>query len=319
MRVLVPMTLVLFVVACGVNTEPILGTVDGGGGPGGHDAGAGGEPALNQDATIEGPDAAVQRDDPDAADDVWDEGDGSAPEMLVPDAAQRVADSAPPPPPDAAPGRDTSCDDGDDTLCDALPPECEAFEVAAAVDGCWACVNAITCRPWGEPGCATHADCGPEAVCNECATGSCPFCEDCVPGCTPHDCDTEPEPACDEERPACVEEEISVVRGGCWVCVSAETCEPGVACVDDHECGLPGCLQVAEVCVRTTPVCADERCDAAVVEHANQYCRDGECGRCEPGDEVRWTCPGGQTVPWCRCDAGGILCIDEPSAACAED
>ncbi len=332
MRILVLMVLGLVVVACGVNTEPILGTVDGGVEENvNFDAGS--VPPDGQlspgvpEASVPEADDEVELDNPDSTgmnrvNDAEAGGGGdmsdATPVPLVPDGGPLPADGAVPPP-DAAPDRDTSCDDGNEVLCDALPPECEELEVAAAIDGCWACVNAVTCRPWGEPGCETNADCGPEAWCNGCATGSCPFCEDCVAGCTPHDCDSEPEPACDEERPDCADGEFSVVRGGCWICVDAATCEPGVACIDDHECGLGTCRQEAEVCITTTPLCVDERCDEAEQAANNQFCRDGGCGPCQPGDEVLWTCPGGLMVPWCRCDAGGILCVNEPSAACAED
>ena len=39
-----------------------------------------------------------------------------------------------------------SCDDGQPVLCDALPPECGPGQVAAARNGCWACVDARTCN-----------------------------------------------------------------------------------------------------------------------------------------------------------------------------
>ncbi len=47
-----------------------------------------------------------------------------------------------------------SCDDGQPTLCDMIPPECAPGQVAAARDGCWECVDARTCQPvddecWG--------------------------------------------------------------------------------------------------------------------------------------------------------------------------
>jgi hypothetical protein len=78
----------------------------------------------------------------------------------------------------------SACYDGtEEVLCDSLPPECEFGSVLGVVDGCWSCVNALTCLPWGVPGCETDRDCGPDQVCNDCATGSCPFCEDCVAAC----------------------------------------------------------------------------------------------------------------------------------------
>ena len=130
--------------------------------------------------------------------------------------------------PDA--GRDTRCDEGP-LVCDGLPPMCGEGEVAAIRDGCWQCVNAITCAPWGEPGCGTDVDCSPREYCNSCATGSCFGCEDCVAGCVPHGCESEDAVTCRMLRPDCGPSGVAVARtegegGSCWVCVNRMTCEP---------------------------------------------------------------------------------------------
>lgn len=120
-------------------------------------------------------------------------------------------------------GRSTRCDEGPLT-CDALPPTCGELEVAAIRDGCWVCVNAITCRPWGEPGCASDQTCAPTERCDPCATGSCPFCEDCVAGCEAHGCPTETTLTCRCVRPDCGEGNVAVIDEGCWICVSLGSC-----------------------------------------------------------------------------------------------
>ncbi len=120
-------------------------------------------------------------------------------------------------------GRSTRCDEGP-LRCDAAPPTCGELEVAAIEDGCWECVNAITCRPWGEPGCASDQTCGPTERCDPCATGSCPFCEDCVAGCEAHGCPTEATLTCRCARPDCGDGNVAVIDEGCWICVSLGSC-----------------------------------------------------------------------------------------------
>ncbi len=317
MRLLLALFLTVFLVGCGVNTEPILAQGDGGTpAPGlGLDAGA----AHDEDAEVDavrfsasdaGPNGDAARVD---LGDAHVEADSEVDATLADGAA---ADGAPAP--GDAGGRDLGCDDGSPLECEAEMPACGEQEVAAVVGGCWLCVNVGTCRPWGEPGCATDVDCGAEDWCNACATGSCPFCDDCVSGCVPHGCETEAEPACDAVRPDCGDGEVSVLDGGCWSCVLMTTCSPPAMCADDHECGLASCQQMGEVCVAGTPRCAGGRCEVVETPSPNLYCRDGACARCQPGDVVEWSCPDGGLVPWCRCDAGGVLCIDDPSGACGD-
>ncbi len=79
---------------------------------------------------------------------------------------------------------------------------------------------------FGCPGCATSRDCAPGAYCDGCAHGSCPACDDCVADCQPTACRTEERPTCRALRPECQDDEVAVVRNGCWVCVNRSTCEP---------------------------------------------------------------------------------------------
>ena len=77
------------------------------------------------------------------------------------------------------------CDDGTAWICDSLPPRCEDGGALALQNGCYLCVNPATCRPWGEAGCKTDADCPSGWKCDPCGTASCPACDDCVAACRP--------------------------------------------------------------------------------------------------------------------------------------
>jgi len=81
--------------------------------------------------------------------------------------------------------RDSQCDDGTMVLCLMIPPVCGSHEILAIQNNCWVCVNEQTCRPWGEPGCSSDADCPEGQSCDPCGTSSCPVCDDCVPACVP--------------------------------------------------------------------------------------------------------------------------------------
>jgi len=75
------------------------------------------------------------------------------------------------------------CDDGSEWICDMVPPICRDFEILSLQNGCWICVNPVTCRPWGVPGCSEDKDCPSGMWCDPCGSSSCPFCENCVPAC----------------------------------------------------------------------------------------------------------------------------------------
>lgn len=186
--------------------------------------------------------------------------------------------------------RDASCDDGEPIACPQAEPECEPGSIPAARDGCWACVDPETCRPWGEPGCATDADCPADAWCDDCAHGSCPACEDCVADCRPHGCPTDPEPACDEARPVCGPAGVAVVADGCWICVDRATCEPAAMCVPEGGStpvvpDAPPCCPGLEPIGCGAPV--DGACEPCVGASVCARCGDGLCG---PGENI-CNCP----------------------------
>jgi len=156
--------------------------------------------------------------------------DAPAADAPTGDADPGDADPGDAEPGDADPGRNTRCDDGV-LVCALDEPVCDVGEIAAIRDGCWTCINAITCEPWGTPGCETDLSCVAREYCNDCATGSCPGCEDCVAGCVPHECPSEPAVDCRMARPDCGEGNVAVARmedgarSACWVCVNRSTCE----------------------------------------------------------------------------------------------
>jgi hypothetical protein len=134
------------------------------------------------------------------------------------------------------PGRDASCDDGSEPLCDRIPPVCDSSELLAVQGSCYSCVNPATCAPWGEPTCRSGADCGFDSWCNPCGTSSCSGCRDCVAACVPHGCETESVLFCRCPAPDCTDAEQLTVIDGCWACTEVATCE-----ITFRGCGeLPG-------------------------------------------------------------------------------
>ena len=80
----------------------------------------------------------------------------------------------------------TACDDGTELRCDDEVPHCGPEAMPTIQDGCWTCVNAQTCLPWGVPGCENNNDCDEGEHCDACGTSSCPFCDDCLFACVPN-------------------------------------------------------------------------------------------------------------------------------------
>ncbi|MDA3864070.1 MAG: hypothetical protein PF689_09425 [Deltaproteobacteria bacterium] len=122
--------------------------------------------------------------------------------------------------------RDDYCDDGTDPICAQVPPTCEEYEILAHQNNCYECVNPITCKPWGEAGCQSDAECSIYGYCSDCATSSGPNDDDCVAGCLAHNCPTESQAICEMIRPDCGPDEVAIATNGCYACVDINTCEP---------------------------------------------------------------------------------------------
>lgn len=203
--------------------------------------------------------------------------------------------------------RDTSCDDGTVPICLMVPPVCTEWEILAYQDQCYRCVNPATCRPWGEPGCEHDAECPPAEHCNPCGTSSCPYCDDCVPACRPHDCRTEEVAVCRMVRPDCENGQVAVIRGGCWVCVDLQTCEPPptgceeaggycedfmVPCAEGYVGGPPmDCpMGRSAQCCLPAPACVEEGQSHAVIPDAPPCCEGLKKIGCDRPDE-EGACP----------------------------
>jgi hypothetical protein len=119
-----------------------------------------------------------------------------------------------------------NCDDGLPVLCDALPPICAPGQVAAARDGCYACLDARTCGDVPPPpaGCQTDADC-PEGYCEHFATCAGLDCPPPPPSiCVAVECGDGQPVLCDALPPECAPGQVAAARNGCYACVDARTC-----------------------------------------------------------------------------------------------
>ncbi len=196
MRALIP-ALAISLVACGVNTEPILADSDTGG-------------AHRQGPQLDlGP---PQRDgDPFDA--------GTQPENDLGNfVAQRVEDP---------------CSDGLPRTCEEDAPECEADgEVATLRAGCWVCVVQADCPPPPGEACAADAawryDCPVgdlEAPWCTCAEGGIVECvvDPRADGC----CGDGSEIVCPvDEVPVCPDGTVEASQEGCHACVDPTLCTP---------------------------------------------------------------------------------------------
>ncbi|MBL4685697.1 MAG: hypothetical protein JKY37_13975, partial [Nannocystaceae bacterium] len=94
---------------------------------------------------------------------------------------------------------DRPCADGSslNPLCDQKPP-CEDGQVAAVINGCFECVDEMTCE-------------APPQSCDDGSTLS-QFCD---------------------QKPPCEDGQVAAVIGGCFECVDEMTCEPAPQSCDD--------------------------------------------------------------------------------------
>ena len=135
--------------------------------------------------------------------------------------------------------------------------------------------------------CTLNSDCPAGSYCDECTGSSCPTCDDCIRGCLPT-CDSETLAECDLERPECGEDEVSIIREGCWLCVDQNTCEPittntDANCDSDQDCPVgESCNQCATAscsgCNDCVGLCQDSPCeseDTAECDLDRPACRDG--------------------------------------------
>jgi len=128
------------------------------------------------------------------------------------------------------------CDDGSapSQLCD-IKPVCEDGQVAARQNGCFVCVDALTCEPASvscDDGSTLNQLCDVPPVCDgdtvKALIDSCFVCVDpqtCEP--PPADCGdgSQLSKFCDVP-PICDEGSEKAIIDACFVCVDPQTCEP---------------------------------------------------------------------------------------------
>jgi hypothetical protein len=121
--------------------------------------------------------------------------------------------------------RNPDCDDDSTPTCNLLVPlDCNDSEIEAVKNGCWECVNRVTCEPWGTAGCEDDLSCDINEYCDDCATSSGELLADCIAGCKDFSCETEFFATCNMMRPECGAG-TAIIRNGCYACVDIQTCE----------------------------------------------------------------------------------------------
>lgn len=242
---------------------------------------------------------------------------------------------------DCIPGCLSACESEVVADCDLERPTCFDTEVSVIRDGCWQCVDQVTCSfSEVEADCRSDQDCAIGQYCNQCATSSCPVCEDCVALCQDSPCDSEEVAVCDLERPLCEEGFISVIRDGCWQCVDRLSCEPirsmTMMCNSNQDCWIgqycdpcatascEGCNDCIGLCRETTcetepnpscrslpPVCAES--ELLVVRSGCWQCVDQVT--CEPSQVQETTCSTNSD-----CDVGSYCdeCATSSCPSCAD-
>lgn len=78
---------------------------------------------------------------------------------------------------------ESACQNSTESSCDHPARSCDQGSVLGLMDNCLSCLNPVTCKPWGQAGCTSNADCPANDTCNSCATSSCPLCDNCLGGC----------------------------------------------------------------------------------------------------------------------------------------
>lgn len=99
-------------------------------------------------------------------------------------------------------------------------------------------------------------------------------------------------------------------------------------CNSDDDCGRRECHEESgpggwSFCLETYPYCGEDgTCKYKEQTYENAYCLGLECVpmECWPGEEIWFTCPNGEQVFWCRCNADGVpdCVVDDPELLCED-
>ncbi len=188
--------------------------------------------------------------------------------------------------------------------CRLARPDCGPGRVSVVEDGCWVCVDAVTCE---------------------------------VPVGRDERCDDGGVLVCDQEQPACPDWEIPSIQDGCWLCVNPETCRPYAepGCRTDIDCrpsmrcddcargSCPGCEDCVADCVdHDCPTEAEPQCNGLRPEceaGAVAVVRDGcwqcvDLFTCEPARDA--SCDDGSDA---LCDMIPPVCEDHEILAIQND
>ncbi len=214
--------------------------------------------------------------------------------------------------------RPVQCDDGSALACGAELPLCRPGETPAVRDGCWACVDEATCEIFTP--CDSDRECADHQYCDPCASSSCPACTDCVGACVMAPCESESAVGCAVERPECAEDEVGVVRDGCWVCVNTATCQPydgdcrsSLDCGPAELCDPCGTSSCAE-CDDCVPDCVETLCDTETVATCDEFRPECATGLVAVVEDGCWRCV--ETAE-CglpdECGRGGGFCTAGPT------
>jgi len=96
------------------------------------------------------------------------------------------------------------------------------------------------------PSCAGDmcASCGPGAVCNDCATSSCPGCNDCLAACVSLGPDS-----CDNDDPCPDGQQCNFWTDSCWpICVDG-SCPVELSCIHCGGSSCCGCKDCVDLCL----------------------------------------------------------------------
>jgi len=186
-----------------------------------------------------------------------------------------------------------SCTTENEAQYDSVRPECGVNNFAIVEDGCWKCVDSLTCE---------------EEHNAQCDDGS--------------------EPSCEMVIPQCESYEILAYQNNCYSCVNPDTCLPwGVpecyndeACDADSYCDYCGSASCPD-CDNCVAICSPHGCETETEVTCNAlrpHCQTGNISVIENGC---WVCKANDCTELDRdehCDDGTTPICTGPTPICAD-
>ena len=223
---------------------------------------------------------------------------------------------------------DGPCDDDTALSCDGETPECGAGSIMAIQDGCYVCVDPVSCGvpcddafSWDPLLNACCPD-APEVEPCDCSEGFFPASVSMVDGagcwikdeclCQPETCGDGEVLDCDLPKPVCGSQQLVALQEGCWLCAWADTCEPVV-------CEVAGQAYNPQETFPAGDGCNDCQCQ----NDGQILCADAPCPViCDYGGtlyEVGASFSAGDGCNTCECAEDGEVVCEEESCACDPD